>query len=192
MMELIHSILNFMVLGNELWRLLFAIFILIITHPSGKIINYILNNYLKRWASKTSVQFDDILFNSLNPSVTMFVFAGLFYIGTNQLNQGPYEEVFNAIFNLLIIIPVVYFLIKFSTEAIGFYLKGSKEDMKKRKINEAAIDLLMSIIRITLFIIGILLVISNLGYDVTALLTGLGVGGLAFALAAQDLSLIHI
>ena len=187
MMELIHSILNFMVLGNELWRLLFAIFILIITHPSGKIINYILNNYLKRWASKTSVQFDDILFNSLNPSVTMFVFAGLFYIGTNQLNQGPYEEVFNAIFNLLIIIPVVYFLIKFSTEAIGFYLKGSKEDMKKRKINEAAIDLLMSIIRITLFIIGILLVISNLGYDVTALLTGLGVGGLAFALAAQDI-----
>jgi MscS family membrane protein len=186
-METLNLILNYTILGNELWRFIFVLFALILAPLIAKLFNYILNNFLKKWADKTDVQFDDILFNSLNPSMTMFVFAAMFYIGTQQLNQGAYTGVFTSIFNLLLIIPVVYFLIKFSTEAIAFYLKGDKESMKKRKVNEAAIDLLMSIIRIALFIIGILLVISNLGYNVTALLTGLGVGGLAFALAAQDI-----
>ncbi len=186
-MEFLNQILNYVILGNEIWRILFAILAIVFAPLISKILNYLLNNFLKKWAAHTEVRFDDILFNSLNPSMTMFVFAGMFYIGTKQLNQGPYEAIFTSAFNLLLIFPVVYFLIKFSTEAIGFYLKGDKESMKKRKVNEAAIDLLMQIIRIALFIIGILLVISNLGYNVTALLTGLGVGGLAFALAAQDI-----
>lgn len=186
-MEILIQLLNYTVLGNEIWRILFAVLALVLAPLIAKILNYILNNFLKKWADKTAVHFDDILFNSLNPSMTMFVFAGMFYIGTQQLNQGDYSAVFDSAFNLLLIFPVVYFLIKFSTEAIAFYLKGDKETMRKRKVNEAAIDLLMQIIRIALFIIGILLVISNLGYNVTALLTGLGVGGLAFALAAQDI-----
>ena len=45
----------------------------------------------------------------------------------------------------------------------------------------------MSIIRIALFLIGFLLILSNLGYNISSLLAGLGVGGLAFALAAQDI-----
>ena len=114
----------------------------------------------------------------------MFVLALLFYYGSTYVNQGPLAPIFMKIFNFLLIIPVVYFLIKFTTEMIGFYLKGHRA---KSKVNEAAIDLLMSITRIALVIIGLLLILSNLGYNVTALLTGLGVGGLAFALAAQDI-----
>ncbi len=187
MIETLLTLLNYKILGNEIWRITFAIFILFLTHPAGKLINYILNNYLKKWAAKTKVHFDDIIFNSVNPSVTMFVFAGLFYLGTSQLNQGQYGEIFDRAFNLLIIVPVVYFMIKFSTEAVGYYLKGSEGNKKNKRVNEAAIDLLMQILRIALFIIGFLLILSNLGYNVTALLTGLGVGGLAFALAAQDI-----
>jgi MscS family membrane protein len=177
------QLLTITLFDNELWRYgVFLIFIFL-SYPSGKIINYILNNYLWKWAEKTEFRFDDILIKSLNPPINMFVFAGFFYIGSTYINQGATSEIFATAFNLLLIVPVVYFLIKFSTEAIAFYLKEGK----KGSINEAAIDLLMGIVRIGLFLIGGLLILSNLGYNISALLAGLGVGGLAFALAAQDI-----
>lgn len=184
-LAIIITYINTPIFGNEIWRYLVFIAALVLVYPASKIINYILNNILHKWAKKTSFQFDDILVKSLNPSINMFVLAGMFFIGKSYINQSIIEPLMTKIFNFLLIIPLVFFLIKFTTEIVGFYLKGKKE--KGQKINEAAIDLLMSIIRIALFLIGILLVLANIGYDVTALLAGLGVGGLAFALAAQDI-----
>lgn len=185
-MEYINTVINFGIFGNELWRYLLYIVFLWLTFPVAKVVNHVVNNILKKWAEKTSFALDDIVINSLNPSITMFIFAGMFYLGMLTLNPGVYDVLLQRIFNFLLIIPVVYFLIKFSTEAIGYYLKG-KEGTKQRIKNEAAVDLLMQIVRIVLFIMGILLILANLGYNITALLTGLGVGGLAFALAAQDI-----
>jgi MscS family membrane protein len=176
--------LNKVLFGNEVWRYLAFLIALLVTYPLGKISIFIVNNVLFRWAKKTNIKFDDILINSLNPSINLFIFAGMFYFGSSFINQGQYSIVFDRIFNFLVIIPIVFFMIKLSTETIGYYMK---KDRSKKKINEAAVDLLMKIIRISLFAIGILLIIANLGYNVSALLAGLGVGGLAFALAAQDI-----
>lgn len=185
-MEIITNILNYTLFSNELYR--YVLFILIIGSSSivAKIVNSIIDVYARRLAEKTTFKFDDIVLNSLHPSISLFIFAGLFYVASLQINQGAYSDVFDKIFNFLIIIPLVFFMIKFSTEFIAQYLKNS-QGAKKAKLNEAAIDLLMQIIRIALFFIGILLVLANLGYDVSTLIAGLGVGGLAFALAAQDL-----
>ncbi len=178
------AVWDYVILNNEVWR--FAVFAacLFLSYPISKFIVYILNNYILKWAAKTAFQLDDIVFKSVNPPISMFIFAASFYVGSTFINQGEFAEVFSKIFNFLLIVPVVYFMIKFSTEMIGYYLKGEN---KRHKINEAAIDLLMQIIRIALFLIGILLILANLGYNVSALLAGLGVGGLAFALAAQDI-----
>ncbi len=181
---LIYQILTLSYLGNELWRIIYFIVIMLFTYPIGKLSIYIINHYLIKWAQKTEWKFDDIFVESINPPITMFVFAGAFFYGSSFLNQGSFDIIFTKIFNFLMIIPVVYFLIKFSTGILGLYLKG--EDSKKH-INTAAVDLMIQVIRISLFIIGILLILGNLGYNISALLAGLGVGGLAFALAAQDM-----
>ena len=151
-MVLVNTILEFVFLGNEVWRFLAFILCLIVVYPISKLIQYISKNYLVKWSEKTSFKFDDILISSLNPPISMFVFAGFFYLGSSFINQGEYSEVFTKIFNFLMIIPFVYFMIKFSTEIVGFYLKG---ESKKGKVNEAAIDLLMQVLRISLFFIGI-------------------------------------
>jgi MscS family membrane protein len=180
---LIYQILTLTYLGNELWRIIYFIVILLFTYPIAKISVYIINHYLLKWAKKTSWKFDDVLVESINPPINMFVFAAAFFYGSSYLIQGSYDVFFTRVFNFLMIIPVVYFLIKFLTGILGVYLKG---DHKKLHVNTAAVDLLMTITRISLFIIGILLILANLGYNISALLAGLGVGGLAFALAAQD------
>jgi small-conductance mechanosensitive channel len=46
---------------------------------------------------------------------------------------------------------------------------------------------LMLIINIVIWIIGLLFLFDNMGYNVTAMVTGLGIGGIAVALAAQNI-----
>jgi len=183
MLDTIMNILYINFLGNPIWSYLVFLLFLFMSYPTAKIFIFVLQNYLIKFVEKTVFKLDDIIFRSVNPSINMFIFAAFFYMGSTFL-EGSFKPVLMKIFNFLIIIPVVYFMIKFSTEMIAYYLKG---DGARRKRNEAAIDLLMQIIRIVLFIVGILLILANLGYDVSALLAGLGVGGLAFALAAQDI-----
>jgi len=182
--DYIFQVLTFSLFNNQIWKYLAFILILFIAYPISKIFIFILHNYLMKWATKTKFKLDDMLFKSLNPSITMFIYAIFFYFSKNYLT-GTIRLILDKIFNFLIIIPIVYFMIKFSTEALSHYLKG--EGKKIKNINEAAIDLLMQIIRIVLFLVGVLLILANMGYNVSALLAGLGVGGLAFALAAQDI-----
>jgi len=183
--DTITQLASFEILSMEVWRYALFLLLLVLAWPTGKLTNYVLNTYLKKWAKKSKSQFDDILIASINPPVNMFVFALFFYIGMQYFQGWRFEGMLDAVFSLLLIIPFVFFMVKFSTEAMAHYLKDQKRT--KEKVNDAAIDLLMSIVRITLYFIGLLLILSNLGYNVSTLLAGLGVGGLAFALAAQDI-----
>jgi MscS family membrane protein len=52
--------------------------------------------------------------------------------------------------------------------------------------NLTAIKFISNILKIVVVLFGIVMVISELGYNINGLITGLGVGGLAISLAAQD------
>lgn len=54
------------------------------------------------------------------------------------------------------------------------------------KMNTTAIKFISNILKILIIAFAVVMVISELGYNVNGLLTGLGVGGLAVSLAAQD------
>jgi MscS family membrane protein len=71
--------------------------------------------------------------------------------------------------------------------AFGAILDHAQEMAMKRQMGVAAFMPWIKKTLITVFVIfGALMVVQGLGYDVKALLAGLGIGGLAFALAAQD------
>lgn len=54
------------------------------------------------------------------------------------------------------------------------------------RVGEMLVPILMSVLRVTLFVLGILFVAQNMGYSITSLLAGLGLGGAAIALASKD------
>ena len=72
----------------------------------------------------------------------------------------------------------------FVTLTLDFYLKRKGNEIMA---NTEAIEVLIKIIQIVLFFVGFLFILSNFGFDISTLLAGLGVGGIAFALAAQDI-----
>ncbi|MFW6047489.1 MAG: mechanosensitive ion channel family protein [Candidatus Woesearchaeota archaeon] len=180
----IETIINYEFLGNEVWRYIVAVVIVLLTIPLGKIVSSVCTTYINQRNKHEKKKFDVVVIKAINPTVTLFVLAINFFIAKSLLKLGEYDELGQTIFNLLLIIPLIYFAIRFSTEAVSFYLKSP---VNNGEIDEAALDLIMQVLRVALFVIGILLILSNLGYNISALLAGLGVGGLAFALAAQDI-----
>jgi small-conductance mechanosensitive channel len=95
------------------------------------------------------------------------------------------EEVAGKSFLILII----FYLVWFVHRLIGYYTETLIADRKERRRSVTSLKFFNRIFDIFLWIGSILLIISLLGYDITVLLAGLGVGGIIFALASQKILL---
>lgn len=82
-------------------------------------------------------------------------------------------------------------IIALSTYALGNLVapKSKFEKRLKKRItraNDAMIHMICKTLKVCIYLIGGVILISELGYDITGLITGLGIGGVAIALAAKD------
>ena len=63
-----------------------------------------------------------------------------------------------------------------------------KAQATQSKLDDALVPLLTKTVKVFVTVMGIIFIAENLDVDVTSLLAGLGLGGLAFALAAKDVA----
>lgn len=77
-------------------------------------------------------------------------------------------------------------LLLFATKFVNIlFTEGLIEKSKLKVISKSLLPFVNKVIVAIIWIIGIITILSNLGYDVTALIAGAGIGGIAVALAAQ-------
>ena len=148
------------------------------------IITNVIFHYLKKLAEKTETTLDDKLFPALEaPAATLVMVLGIFAALT-VLQLSP--QVDRLIGNGAIIAVLSVILWGF-IRAGGAILDHLEEIAHERQMTVATF---MPLIKKTLFvvavIIGVIIIADSLGAKVGALLASLGIGGLAFALAAQD------
>lgn len=87
---------------------------------------------------------------------------------------------------LKFLIPVIVAFIAFRClDIVGVYFKW-KAGHTETKLDDQLVPLLRKTLKVVTVIIGGLFVLQNLNFNITAILTGLSIGGLAFALAAQE------
>jgi small-conductance mechanosensitive channel len=84
-----------------------------------------------------------------------------------------------------LIVFVTYWTIKVVTSFVTYGVK--KVAARKGPGAPALLPVFAKIVNVGIWIIGVVFVISNLGYQVTPLITGLGIGGIAIALAVQNI-----
>lgn len=85
-------------------------------------------------------------------------------------------------FKVLTILIVCWCILSFVSENLNVILKTDKDS----RFNGVAVKFISNILKFLTVCLGIVMVISELGYNINGLLTGLGVGGLAVSLAMQD------
>ena len=149
-----------------------------------RVVTSVFFNQLKRLAARTTTTVDDELLPVLEAPVAAFIMlAGIFSaLKVLKLPENTDRYIGNGstvAFSLVIFWGLL--------RAFDALLDHAHKVAQEKQLGVAAFMPWIKKTLVTLFVvIGGLMVVQSLGYDVKALLAGLGLGGLAFALAAQD------
>ncbi len=171
--------------GNSLLQLsLFAASILL-TIIIGKILFVIIKSQAKKIMPPTKRKFDGLLLEAIDKQLLLILFSAGAIIGLKFLSLDT--PTMNTISNLvwsLFTITIASVMIKLVDAFLEEYLVPMTA-MKGAKIDNQMIPTISTAIKIIIAIIAIAILLNIFGYNVTAILAGLGIGGLAIAFAAQ-------
>jgi len=156
----------------------------------GAIIIFIINKVvlarLQKWAKTTDTKIDDFLLRGLEKSIIPILYVLAFYLSVKTLTLHPK---FERAVDVISVILVTFFIIKMITSAFRFGLhsyikiKSEAEEDAEKRIKQ--IRGITAIISFFIWVIGFVFLLDNLGFEITTVIAGLGIGGIAIALAAQ-------
>lgn len=115
----------------------------------------------------------------LKPLSLFFALLGL-YIG---ISINYKNEIITNAFKIFTIVIVCWSLLCYLSDNIQNIINLKS---KSTEVNVVAVKFISNLLKIITVCVAVVMVLSELGYNISGLITGLGVGGLAVSLAAQD------
>jgi len=170
--------------GNSVETWLIALGIIVASFVILKVLQAIVARRLATIAKTTITQLDDLVVDVIGKTKFIFVLVASLYAGTSVLVLPPsVHRIVGVIFVLGLLLQVGFW----GNALIGFWLNRM---VKRRMAEDAASATTMSALGFLTRLIlwsGVLLVgLDNIGVNITGLATGLGIGGIAVALAVQN------
>ncbi len=169
---------------NPVINYVYAVLVFLLSLAVLRLLKFIIHNKLRELAKKTRFEYDDLIVKLIDKIGWPFHFTLSIYVALYFLVVP--DIVSCAAYGLLLIV-IGYYLIRTAGHLIDFGAKkliASRRE-KGERVDRGVVSMLANISKMVLWSIVILLVLSNFGYDTSALLTGLGIGGIAIALALQ-------
>ncbi len=180
----IDKILNYVFLGNTLQRYIVTICIFVLGMLIIKLIVKKVISHLKVLAQKTECTLDDFIVTLLEKVGLPLSYVLMFYLALKSLTL---PEATTRVLGYTILGVIVFFVVKVLTAFIGYgfmvYLRKQKDDA----LLEKSLQSIMAVIRIALWAGAVIFFLDNLGFKISAVIAGLGIGGVAVALAAQTI-----
>jgi small-conductance mechanosensitive channel len=171
-------------LGNTISSYLLAIAIFIGGILLTWIIRSVVVQRLKRWAARSSTDLDDRLIRLVERPVTYLFYLGSFYIGLSNLELHPIlQEAVRVVFVIIATVLVIQLVGSLIEYGIRVYWVTQRSDSAV----EHSLGALIPSIRVVVWAVGIVFLLDNLGFDISAVVASLGIGGIAVAIAAQGI-----
>jgi len=173
-------------LDQPLWKYIAFLIYVILAFYVAKLMDLLVNVWLKRVTAKTKTDKDDLLLELLHGPVKMVAFVIFLHIGLS-LFDWPYHA--QLILSRGLIVVVAYSVTYLSLKLVDLLLGLWQEQIVAPQDRVFATQLLPLVSKVSkagLLIAAVLLTADNLDIKITSALAGLSVGGLALGLAAQD------
>jgi small-conductance mechanosensitive channel len=170
--------------GNTLGIWLLAIVIAAVLYLVLRIVKTIVLKRVARLAEKTHTGLDDLVVDVLGSTKGFFLAFLALYAGSLALTlPAGAARVIAAVAVVVLLIQAAIW----GSRAIAF---GTRHYAKPRIQDDpgsaTTFTALAFVARLVLWAVVLLLVLDNLGVDITTLIAGLGIGGIAVALALQN------
>ncbi len=172
---------TYTIFGIPLANLLAAISVLLLFLALRKYLTILTTNILMRLAQKSKTELDDIIINEMKyPLRFLFVIIGVDLFFQLTFIDNSFTK---KLLSTMIIIDI-YWIFYAITPVIGKMLYDFSR--KNRHFSYELSAFTIRVLRILIVALGLITILYNFGVNVTAFMASLGLGGLAFALAAKD------
>lgn len=172
--------------GNTVVEWATALAIIVAAVVVGKALYWVCSKVLRQLTSRTDTKLDDIVLDMIEePIVFAIAVLGIWFgLGRLHLPEAADAWIWNSI-QFLIVLSITWLIARllnsFFTLILAPLAEKSENDLD---------DQLLPVVRkgasFTVWALGIIVALNNAGYDVAAVLAGLGIGGIALAMAAKD------
>ncbi len=184
---LIKSMLSeYAIFGNTSWEYVVALFVFVASMVGLKVFQTVILSRLRKLAKKTDTDFDDALLEALGKLGSWFYIAVSILIMTRYLTVS--EKIMmplSVVLFLVLIKEVIEAVSRMVDYFMTLYQKRLEDDADKAH-TASMMRILRGVVIFILWSVALLLLLSNYGVDVTSLIASLGIGGLAVALALQN------
>lgn len=174
-------------LENELWGNTienWGISILIILGAIiiVKLLSLLGKKVIKPFVTGTDNHLDDVIFYSLEAPVKFAIILLGIWIAIHRLvYPDSFVKVVDNAYSILIVLDITWFFGRLFSSLLQVYW-GKQSNGQANKM----MPIIKRTILVIVWLIGIVMALSNVEVNISALLGTLGIGGIAFALAAQD------
>ena len=174
------------VLGQPLWKYLASLIYILLAFYTAKLLDYIVNVWVKRWANRTETKYDDLLLELLHGPVKVVTLVIFLQVGLGIFDWPERVQLYlSRGFIVVVACSVTYVALKLLDLLLGLWRERivSPQD---RVFAEQLFPVLRKVAKAGIIIAAALITAENLQIEIKSLLAGLSIGGLALGLAAQD------
>lgn len=169
---------------NPVQDYLIALLILAVLWAVLRIIRSVALSRLRELAARTETTFDDFVVEACERALMPLLNFGAFYFATTFLVLPARAEGWIRAASAVLL---VFFGVRFILTAVRYFLELQLAQRPDGKEKMGQIRGMMVVIGGAAWTLGAVFLLDNFGYDVTAIIAGLGIGGIAIALAAQNI-----
>jgi len=151
----------------------------------GRTLSYLCERRLKARAAATETEIDDIILRALGrpvvlPGVVLGVVAGRRALTPEE----PLATIVTVSAEIPVVIAIAWIAIRLTDGLIETYLVAYVERTES-KLDDELVPIVSRVTNVTIVSIAGIMILDTVGYDVTAVIASLGVGGVAVAFASR-------
>lgn len=173
-------------LGNTAEAWLIAISIAVGSVIGAKVLYWVFARVSRKLTQRTKTSLDDIIVDMIEePVAAILSFLGIrFAIGTLSFPAGL-DSWIGHLFNVVIILTAAWLVSRLFDALFAQYVVKWAEK-SETDLDDQLLPIVRKLAKAVIWSVALIIALDNAGYDVGALVAGLGIGGLAFAMAARD------
>ena len=153
---------------------------------AGKVFSYVVKIKLRAITEKTKTKIDDFLLDLVEQPLWLLALIIGLSLGTGFLTMtAEAASFFQNVLNILGILIFGWIASKSIDAFVREFIEPLAEKTES-KLDDQLIPVVRKVSKGIIVILVLLVIVGSFGYDITAVVAGLGIGGLAFAFAAKE------
>ena len=177
-----QAMLDHSIFGNTIYNYLLTLGIFCGGLIGVYVFKRIVLTQLKKWADSTTTTADDLLVLTVRRTGVPILYFASLYIALHTLDLSPK---FERGFNSAAIIFVTLMVARSISIAVRFGLQSYLKDASDSSAGAKQLKGISGLANFVVWALALVFVLDNLGVKISAVVAGLGIGGIAVALAAQ-------